>query len=493
MRGLESGAMGIPYALAVYSGPTLREPKPHETIRQGVNGLRVGKGLYQIDGKLSAGGMGVTYHARLHSTQEGATPEEVKALPSRVVIKEMTFEVPEMLLTEETARVYVSDWKAAKTAKDGLVDLLSQSPSFTRRLLGEQSLARKIRADMLAKISDKTKRQVINSYLPQRPQNTQEVARGLEAYYAAALKADILAHVSGEDRKSEFTNVLSAQNYRHRPVETTDGILDRLIAFTHTPEAQVLRTDLERQKAEFLREVAILKMLEEKEVTGVPRVIGGLIRLKNDKNGMANIIDLFFAQTERPGQPLSKFLRHKKDKDPGQSFTEVYGVKAMIKYLRILEQVNKAGFVYRDGKPENTLFDSTTGEISIVDFGIAVPVDAKVIKRMEKAGIVTDAVAQGTLGYYPPEATRHIPVIDEKGDTFSAAKLLYAMLTAELQPDDNPVVFIQEQLMTTPNSIISPQLKAIISKAVAPQLENRYTPSEFREQLEAHLQRISRR
>ncbi|HET9946827.1 MAG TPA: hypothetical protein VFQ63_02075 [Patescibacteria group bacterium] len=499
-HGAEMGGVRIPFTLAVYSGPTLREPRQNEAIHQGVNGIQVGKGLYQIDGKLSEGGMGVTYRARLHSTQEGATPSELKALPSRVVVKEMTFQIPEMFLTRATAETYVKEWRAERVAKDGLVDVLAQKIPLViigqqRRLRAEQDLARKMRAQMVAKVTEPSQRQVLESFLPRNPSTKQEVSRALESYYAAQLKTDILAQIPGAERKTQMDTALSVPRQRQAGGETTDTVAQRLVAYTQTPEAHELQEDLERQKAEFLREVAVLKILESAKVDHIPKAVGGLIRANNGRSGMKHIVDLFFAQTEMPGQPLSQFLR-KKDAvtgDPGQTFTESYAVKAMIKYLRTLEQIQAAGFVYRDGKPENTLFDIKTGEISIVDFGIAVPVKPDVIARMKKEGIVTDAVAQGTLGYYPPEATRRIPVIDERGDTFSAAKLLYALLTAELQPDDNPVVFVNEQLMQVPDSIISRPLKAIITRGVDPQYEQRYTPAQMREQLETHLEKISRR
>ncbi len=502
LKGAEMGGR-IPFTLAVHSGGTLRMTEGHEQVLAGINGIPVGKGLYQIDGRLSQGGYGVTYHARLHSVAEDATDEERKRLKSRVIVKEMVFEIPEMFLQPETIETYVKGYREDHVVAEGLVDLLRQNPparvfrrGYDQQRKDERDLAKKIKGQMLAKVPDAIQRQLLQTFLPQHPSSKEDVARGLEAYYASRLQADILSQIPGVETQAKLREALSKDQYgRQAQPSTTQEVQERLSSYAQSSEAATLRSDLDRRKEEFLREVAILKILERNGVEHVPHSIGGLIKIHRGKSGMKNVADIFYAQTEMPGTSLDKFLRRPdaSKHDKGQVFTEKFAVQAMIKYLRILEAINEAGFVYRDGKPENTLFDPTNGEVSIVDFGISAPVKASVVSQLRSQGIITDTQPQGTLGYYPPEATRALPVVDARGDTYSAGKLLYAMLTADLQPDDAPPIFISEQLNQVDDNDISPRLKAIIRNAVDAEYDMRYTPAQFRAQLETHLENMPRR
>jgi len=73
--------------------------------------------------------------------------------------------------------------------------------------------------------------------------------------------------------------------------------------------------------------------------------------------------------------------------------------------------------VHRDITPRNVLVDRS-GQVRIVDFGIAAPADAEV------------EVRGGSTGYASPEQIRG-ETVDPRADVFSAGCLLYEMLTLE--------------------------------------------------------------
>lgn len=73
--------------------------------------------------------------------------------------------------------------------------------------------------------------------------------------------------------------------------------------------------------------------------------------------------------------------------------------------------------VHRDVTPRNVLLDRS-GQVRIVDFGIAAPAQAEVEMR------------GGSTGYASPEQIRG-DTVDPRADVFSAACLLYEMLTLE--------------------------------------------------------------
>lgn len=79
------------------------------------------------------------------------------------------------------------------------------------------------------------------------------------------------------------------------------------------------------------------------------------------------------------------------------------------------EEPGRAAVVHRDVSPRNVLVDRS-GQVRLVDFGIAVPAN------------VTTVVRGGSAGYMAPEQAR-AELADPRADVFSTACMLYELLT----------------------------------------------------------------
>ena len=153
-----------------------------------------------------------------------------------------------------------------------------------------------------------------------------------------------------------------------------------------------------------------------------------------------------------------------------------------------LAAAHKEGIIHRDIKPENLLV-TTTGQIKILDFGVA-----KLVKKeLGGAGlsqlttsyvhpddVTTPGVIVGTVSYMSPEQARD-EKLDQCTDIFSLGVVLYEMLTGERPfkgksaidtlhaiTSQDPAPVIQS------NSQLPPELADVLSKALAKETSERY-------------------
>ncbi len=154
----------------------------------------------------------------------------------------------------------------------------------------------------------------------------------------------------------------------------------------------------------------------------------------------------------------------------------------LLEALSIMEQLCSGlghahghGVVHRDVKPANILI-RPDGRVTIVDFGIARLADQT--RQLTK----TDALL-GTFHYIAPERLKG-EASDGRGDVWSAGVILYEMLTGELpfKGDDvsslyrmihEPYVALTEYVQDLPEG-----LSAVLDKALAKQVEDRYRTAE---------------
>jgi serine/threonine protein kinase len=81
------------------------------------------------------------------------------------------------------------------------------------------------------------------------------------------------------------------------------------------------------------------------------------------------------------------------------------------------------GIVHRDLKPDNVMYDPTTRQVKLLDFGIATDTDMAPEQRLTRAGFFV-----GTLMYVAPEALSG-ELVSPAADQYSLATIAYLLLT----------------------------------------------------------------
>ena len=93
---------------------------------------------------------------------------------------------------------------------------------------------------------------------------------------------------------------------------------------------------------------------------------------------------------------------------------------------RGLEAVHRADLIHQDIKPSN-VFVTTTGQVKLLDFGLAEPRNAAPGDRASGLRAARESV-RGTASYMAPERILRHPV-DQRSDLFSLGAIIYEMAT----------------------------------------------------------------
>ena len=141
-----------------------------------------------------------------------------------------------------------------------------------------------------------------------------------------------------------------------------------------------------------------------------------------------------------------------------------------------------AGIIHRDVKPANIMINDANA-VKVMDFGIARAI-------ADSSSVTQTAAVIGTAQYLSPEQARGEPV-DRRSDVYSLGCVLYEMLTGDPPfTGDTPISVAYQHVREDPvppserHEGISPDLDAVVLKALAKNPENRYqTAAEMRADL----------
>jgi serine/threonine-protein kinase len=176
--------------------------------------------------------------------------------------------------------------------------------------------------------------------------------------------------------------------------------------------------------------------------------------------------------------------------DKGQRYTLEQTAALMNDLLSALDYAHRQGIVHRDIKPANLLIEAS-GRVKLTDFGVA---------RIQDAGDATrtKGTLVGTLKYMAPEQLQGQRA-DARSDLFSAAVVLYQLLTGYRPFDGGTDYEVMQKIMAAPlepastfNLHLSPSIDAVLAKALDKAPAKRYaTAQEFNQAFQAAVQAAS--
>ncbi|WP_437733552.1 sensor histidine kinase [Sorangium sp. So ce1335] len=147
-----------------------------------------------------------------------------------------------------------------------------------------------------------------------------------------------------------------------------------------------------------------------------------------------------------------------------------------VRIAACVAELHQEDVLHRDLKPHNILVNATTGEVKLIDFGLA----CRLSREQPPAG--PPRLIEGSLPYLSPEQTgRMNRSIDSRADLYALGVTFYQMLTGRLPfeaRDPLEWVHCHVALAPPPPSAVVPELpeilSAIVLKLLAKMPEDRY-------------------
>ncbi|MEG4321086.1 MULTISPECIES: AAA family ATPase [unclassified Microcoleus] len=147
---------------------------------------------------------------------------------------------------------------------------------------------------------------------------------------------------------------------------------------------------------------------------------GGVVKayeLRRHNNTLVMLLEDF------GGESLERLLEKRQ-------FTLLEFLQTAIQIAETLGRIHQSNVIHKDINPSNIVFNSQTGELKIIDFGLSTAFSR------ESTALKSPNVLEGTLAYISPEQTgRMNRAIDYRTDFYSLGVTFYKILTNQLPFD----------------------------------------------------------
>lgn len=162
------------------------------------------------------------------------------------------------------------------------------------------------------------------------------------------------------------------------------------------------------------------------------------------------------------GEPLKQWMT-----DASRKWPEWLPI--FIKTTEILGEIHAANIIHKDINPSNIIWNQTTDQIKIIDFGIST------ILPRENPSLKNPNQLEGTLPYISPEQTgRMNRAMDYRTDFYALGVTFYELLTHHLpfeSDDAMELVHCHLAKQPTPPHQLKPEIPEIISNIIMKLLE----------------------
>ena len=222
--------------------------------------------------------------------------------------------------------------------------------------------------------------------------------------------------------------------YRGLHLETRRMVMIKILAADYPAPEQVAR---------LTHEYEVVKGLD---IDGVVRAVA----LERFRNSLALIVEDF------GGESLRELM-------DGEHIDLAEILAVGTRMAVVLDQLHRREVVHKDINPKNIVRNPTTGEVKLIDFGLAM-----VQRGRQQAG--AQSSLEGTLAYISPEQTgRMNRAVDYRSDYYSLGVTLYEMLTGRLPfetLDRAELVHCHIARTPRPPSELEPSVPGIVSDLV---------------------------